>query len=224
MEISLNLKFEIIDHQGAVKEIDLHQDGKSFFARSDQMLVLYSLKDSRRLKGFYDSNGYDAAVFDPSGKMLIFQSDDKLHYWDIAKWRDTMTISGTINEFRDSDVHDELGLIADGGHEGKIAVRDITADEYATPDFTLEGHTNYVEYVRFHPSGKVLASGSADMTLRFWDINNRGEIASHKIHDDFVTAIGFSADGSVMVTGDYSGKIKIWDTIFLVDLRMLKDF
>jgi WD40 repeat protein len=34
----------------------------------------------------------------------------------------------------------------------------------------LKGHTNYVEDVEFSPNGELLASTSADTTLRLWDV------------------------------------------------------
>jgi len=211
MEINLNMRTEITDHLGAVKEIDVHSDGSMFFARSEQMLVIYRLQDGKRLKGFYGSSGYDAAMFDAIGRMLIYQVDDRLYYWDLKAWRDRMTILGSLVEFRDVDMHPGVGLAADGGQDGKITVSKITADEYDPPEFILEGHTNYIEYLQFHPNGRILASSSADFAVKFWDLQNHSQISSQKLHNDFVTSIAFNADGSVMVTGDYSGKIKIWD-------------
>ena len=35
---------------------------------------------------------------------------------------------------------------------------------------SLEGHTDYVVSVAFNPDGQILASGSADNTIRLWDV------------------------------------------------------
>jgi len=211
MKISINQVQEFRDHQGAVKEIGMHPSGRFAFARSDDMLVLYDMRQMKKIAGFYDSSGYDAAIFDPGGEMLVYMSDEKLHYWDITMHQDRIIIPGELMEYRDKDLHNGIGYFVDGNNDGSIDVRTIGSDPYDPPDFRLEGHSNYIEYLKFHPSGKILASGSADMTLRFWDMKNQSEISSFKVHDDFVTAICFTPDGTRMLSGDYAGRIKVWD-------------
>lgn len=211
MDITLNLKKEFKDHQDAVREISVHQDGNFFFSRSGSMLILYNFPEGSKIRGFYDSAGYEAAMFDSDGSNLIYMSDDKLHFLDLDIWKVRMVIPGELTEYRDEDMHSGVGLKANGKQNGAIEVRKIIADDYDPPEFVLEGHTNYIEYSKFHPNGKILATGSADMTLKFWDLELRKEIGSHRIHDDFVTAIAFNNDGSMMVTGDYAGTIKVWD-------------
>jgi len=211
MAIVLNLRAQFRDHQGGIKEIEVHRDGKLFFARSDAMLILYDLIGGRKLRGFYDSAGYDGALFDPYGATMIYQSDGRLHYWDLEKWRERMVVPGEINEYRDKSAHPAVGLTADGNNEGNIEFRKLETDSSDPPDFVLGSHDSYIEYICFHPSGKILASGSADMTLRFWDVPGRKPISTHRVHDDFVTAIAFNPQGNIVVTGDYSGILKIWD-------------
>ncbi|MFM7792580.1 MAG: WD40 repeat domain-containing protein, partial [Microcystis panniformis] len=48
---------------------------------------------------------------------------------------------------------------------------------------TLEGHENWIRSVVFSPDGKRLASGSADETIRFWDVKTRKEIGMPLISD-----------------------------------------
>jgi len=210
MEIALSLKGEVTDHQGGIKEMQIHPNGRIFFARSDEMLVIYNVETGRKLKGFYSSVGFEAAAFEQAAGLLIYLSDEKLHYWDPINWREKMILPGELIEYRDSDTHPETGLFASSKNDS-IEVRDIAADEFDPPEFVLQGHKNYIEYVLFHPNGKILASGSADMTLRFWDLDARSEIASHKVHSDFVTALAFDREGNVMISGDYSGNIKLWN-------------
>lgn len=211
MEVVLREVALFGDHQDAVREIGIHQNGKLFFARSDAMLIIYDLRERRKLSGLYSSSGYDAAMFDSDEKNLIYMSNDSLHFFDLSIWKERMVIPGELFEFRGEDMHSGAGLKVDGKEDGSIEVRNIRADEYDPPEFVLQGHSGYVESARFHPNGKILASGAADKTLRFWSIPERREISSHKVHDNVVTAIAFNTDGNLLITGDYSGKIKVWE-------------
>jgi WD40 repeat protein len=143
--------------------------------------------------------------------MLMFMSGDAVHYFDLACWQERMVYQGELKEIRDADAHLGVGLWAKADQTGGINVYKIGADEDEPPEFTLQGHTHYVEYLTFHPSGKILASGSADNTIRFWDLLAASEISSHKVHDDFVTSLAFNQNGNLLVSGDYSGCLKVWD-------------
>ena len=35
---------------------------------------------------------------------------------------------------------------------------------------TMKGHTGKVNYIAYHPNGKILASCSSDMTVKLWSI------------------------------------------------------
>jgi WD40 repeat protein len=48
---------------------------------------------------------------------------------------------------------------------GEIKIWDLTVGQEL---LTLKGHTGCVRGVGFSPNGKVLVSGSADGTIRFW--------------------------------------------------------
>ena len=76
---------------------------------------------------------------------------------------------------------------------------------------TLVGHTNSVVCVQFSPDGQRLASGSGDMTVRFWDLTT---VTPHRTctgHRDWVLCIAWSPDSKLLASGCKDGEIKIWD-------------
>ena len=211
MNVTLKLKSETHFHQKPVSEIGINSDGKIFFARSDDMLLIYDLSTGNKMKGFYDSAGYQAAAFAGDGRTLLYMSEDHIHYFDLPTWQERMLIFGELREFPEVDAHLDLGYWAEGDQSGAIKVYSIGADEDEPPKFILTGHSTYIEYLAFHPSGKILASSAGDRTIRFWDMETKKEISALEVPGEVVTALAFSPDGKIVVTGDYEGRVKVWE-------------
>lgn len=80
----------------------------------------------------------------------------------------------------------------------------------AAPDpLTLKEHTGWVGGVAFAPDG-TLATASADGRVRFWDA--AGKLRhTHAAHDDIVSAVAFSKDGTRFATASFDGTVKVWN-------------
>jgi WD40 repeat protein len=65
--------------------------------------------------------------------------------------------------------------------------------------------------IAFSPDGTVLASGSADKTIRLWDVRKRQELASLKGHKESVQCVAFSSDGKTLASGSNDSTVKLWD-------------
>ncbi|PPQ70201.1 hypothetical protein CVT25_011552 [Psilocybe cyanescens] len=82
--------------------------------------------------------------------------------------------------------------------------------------FVLEGHEGFVCAVAFSPDSKILASGSNDHTVRFWDVDN-GKPMKEPMrtggHSGYVTSVAFSSDGKQVVSGSYDKTLRIWDAM-----------
>ncbi|KAH7330049.1 NACHT domain-containing protein, partial [Rhexocercosporidium sp. MPI-PUGE-AT-0058] len=60
---------------------------------------------------------------------------------------------------------------------------------------TLEGHTDSVHSVAFSPDSKQVVSGSADQTVRLWDVATGAALQTLEGHTDSVHSVAFSPDG-----------------------------
>jgi len=76
---------------------------------------------------------------------------------------------------------------------------------------SLEGHADPVLVVAFSPSGRHLASGSSDTTVRFWDINTETPEYRCKGHQSWVLCVAWSPDGRKLASGCKAGKVCLWN-------------
>jgi len=92
------------------------------------------------------------------------------------------------------------------------------------PDFvldrTIKGHFDWVTAVAFNPSG-VLASGSWDQTVKFWDVVTGRELQGPSGKVKKVQALAFSRDGRWLAAENSSDTVTVWDTATDGEVRTL---
>ncbi len=73
------------------------------------------------------------------------------------------------------------------------------------------GHTAAITDAQFSADGRLLVTGSADYTLKVWDVATGVLLRTLDSHTEAVSSIAVSADGRVVVSGADDRLVKVWD-------------
>ena len=108
---------------------------------------------------------------------LLLQAAKKGRIKEVNKWLDWgADVNATNKEGKTA-----LQLAHENGHQ------DIVDFFHQRGDFclfSLKGHSSYVNSVAFSPTEHVIATGSADGTVKLWDAKTGEQLASLQGHTD----------------------------------------
>ncbi len=65
--------------------------------------------------------------------------------------------------------------------------------------------------VAFHPSGDLIATGTANNEIRVWQAESGVPLLICQGHTDWVYAVAYSPDGRLLASGSYDRAIRLWD-------------
>ena len=77
----------------------------------------------------------------------------------------------------------------------------------------LRGHEGVITLIAWSPDGRLLASPSADNTIRIWDIARGVCTAVLRGHEDWVFSVAWSPDGQLIASGSKDSTIRIWSGV-----------
>jgi WD40 repeat protein len=87
----------------------------------------------------------------------------------------------------------------------------------------IRAHHAGIHALSLDSTGRVVASGSTDMTVKLWDWRAGLELATLGSHQTRVYSLAWSPGGEVLVSGDSGGNLLVWDRDSYCCLTKLAD-
>jgi len=160
-------------HTGGVTSVAFSPNGKTLATGNNDSAVLWDVATRQQIGALTGQSApVNSVAFSPDGKTLASGSDDgTVLLWEVATHHQIGAPlidnqSGGVTSVAFSP--DGKTLAVGTYTAGTVQLWDVaTRHQIGNP---LIGHTSAVLSVAFSSDGKTLASGSADRTVRFWNV------------------------------------------------------
>lgn len=198
-------------------------DGQFAAASRANQIFLFHVPSKRELgrltdpallqRGIYQQPGVadldlvQSLKFSPDGTQLASGGFRTVKLWrkpTAAKLHDLAALGASVKSLA---VSTDGKLAALGDESGKVQLGEVASGKVIQ---TLSGHSGPVTGAAFAADGKTLLTGSADKTLRVWNVPEAKQLASLET-PAAVGAVAIVADGKQIATGGADNVIRLWD-------------
>ena len=199
---------EIKAHDTAIEALALSGDGRLIVTASQQpQLKIWSF-DSHQPKGTIAlEDGPATAIAVRNNRVVTGHANGAVAIYDLDTQR-------RLSRFKRNDARiwavtfvGSEDRVAAASHDWSIVIWE-TASEGA-PAAVLDGHENAVQAVASDLSGKWLASGGADRSVKIWNVDARDARRTYRNNSDFISSLAFSPDGTSVAAGLLDGTVKV---------------
>lgn len=150
-----------------------------------------------------------ALAIHPNGYILASASQDgTLKLWNLRTSKLLEEIEGHQEAINTLTFTPDGEILISGSRDRSIKLWRSGTGELLK---TLE-NTGNINAIAVHPSGVLFASGSRE-GIRLWDIETGEIINTFAGHSDWVEALAFSPDGSMLASGGFDNQVKLWRPI-----------
>ena len=194
-------------HSDFITSVAFSPDGEILATGSyDKSVIFWRVSDGSEIRRLKLLSQVTSVAFSPDGKMLATGSYDNLVIlWRVSDGSEIrrLKLLSRATSVAFSPVEDMLAI----GSLQSVVIWNVAESNQAPMSF--RNHTRSVNSVAFSPDGKKLATGSSDMTVIIWDVQNDSQVVA-KMPKNLgvgVTSVAFSPNGEMLAAGLYDEKV-----------------
>lgn len=147
--------------------------------------------------------------------MVSGGDDHGIKIWELQRGKCIKTFQGNSNAVY-AITHGQHNLLASAHEDQTIKLwninlnspQDLSSD--LQPSQVLRGHSDRVLSIAFSPNVQILASASADRTIRLWNPHTGKALKTLLGHKSWIWGIAFSPNGQFLASGSYDHTVKVW--------------
>ena len=204
-------------HTSGVTGCAILPDGRRMVSTAkDKTLKVWDLNSGQVLATLHGHSAWvTACVALPGGRHVASGSDDySVKIWDLTAGHELSTLHG-----HSAAVSSCAGVPADASGRADSELR-----EAAQAALSADGEWPAIEEIEDRSgswseslvqsqagTGNRLLTGSADRTLKVWDLAAGKAVQTLKGHTDLVTSCAVSPDGRRAVSGSWDKTLRVWD-------------
>ena len=219
-------RWSLRQHARAVTAVDFSPDGRLAATSSEEGTVqLWEVDTGKQGVSFEVADGrVNDVAFAPDGRSIATaDSDHAVRVWEVdtGKERPPGLETHGFSVFCVSFSSDGK-FLASGSRDGVIRLWRIDGSQGTEPGQAplkpvtelSDVHRGPVTDLKFQPNGDLLASASEDQRVLLWRVAPNGEAtfeSEFQGHEEKLSSLAFSPDGSQLAVGSYDHTISVLD-------------
>ncbi|MFN5138361.1 MAG: NB-ARC domain-containing protein [Pseudanabaena sp.] len=210
----------LLGHNAVVTCLGFSPQGDHLVTGSyDQSVKIWDVATGKCLDTLHKhTNRVWSVAFHPQQNLVVSGGDDHgIKIWELRRGKCIKTLQGNSNAIYAIACSNQQNLLASGHEDQTIKLWnvDINTPQTLEPDLqpfqVLRGHSDRILSTTFSPDGQILASGSADRTIKLWDVNTGKLLKTLQGHRSWIWEIAISPDSKFLASGSYDHTVKLWD-------------
>ncbi|MGL4396562.1 MAG: protein kinase domain-containing protein [Hyphomicrobium sp.] len=198
-------------HSGPISAVSYSGDGRLIVTIStDSWLRIWHSSGHTEAGAIYMQDGQATSLSVRNNRALTSHGDGSVNIWDLDRKQRLFHFKRNDASIWAASFTGSEDRIAAGSHDWTVALWQTSSE--AQPSGLIEGHENAVQALASEPTGRWLASGSADRSVKLWNLDTGTLKRTYRNTSDFVSALAFAADGGMFAAGGLDGMVRLWPT------------
>jgi hypothetical protein len=201
--------FEVGKEYDAVLAADISPDhGMVALGGPSKVLRVYNTADGQLVYQSKKHTEWVTAIeFSPDGVLLASgDRNNGLLVWEADTGREFYDLRGHTATITDIAWRPDSNVVASASEDGTVRLWEM---ENGKPIKTLNAHAGGVASVRYTQDGRLVSTGR-DRFARLWD-SNGNKLRDFEAFADLALDAVATHDNALIVAGDWTGEVRIWD-------------